>query len=177
MRVRSPVRTTVRLDLPDGSALTLEHDDTPTVAWSRVGPDGRVVDRIEAEISAVGECTVTCRTDDRTAPAPCEPVASATGVNAFGVSLERAEYADGTEVEQCFDHDARLRDVTVRGWWGHQTLSLRPDGGRTLRWQNPLARGSRTWDSAGTDIGQTVAFSDGTTARWVHDDPPGPGPS
>jgi YD repeat-containing protein len=131
------VRTTVRIDRPDGSVTEVVWDDSGRVTTTRLGAGGDVQARAVGAFDESGSFLL----DE-----PAGPTERST--NPFGALVERSRHADGTVVERAYDADARLRRVRVAGAWGSQALEVRPDGSRVLRWRSAGLRGVRRWDAA-----------------------------
>lgn len=166
-----PVRTSIRVECPDGSAVEYVREDDGRIVRLRTDAAGGVVDRVAVVVAADGGCTVTSVESDGVPTGPVEPEAAATRTNAYGLLVEQADYGAGLVVAHAFDDDTRLREVTVHGPWGAQTTELRSDGSRTVRWHTPLLEGEETWDAAGIRSSWQVTCVGGTTHRWAAPSP------
>ncbi|MCU0274289.1 MAG: hypothetical protein MUE34_13750 [Acidimicrobiales bacterium] len=144
-----PVRTSIRAECPDGTAVEYVREDDGRIVRLRWDPTGAVLDRVAVLVAPDGGCTVTRIESDGVPTGPVDPEAVATRTNAYGLLVEQARYGSGLVVEHAFDDETRLREVTVRGPWGAQTTELRADGSRTVRWHTPLLEGQETWDATG----------------------------
>ena len=95
-----------------------------------------------------------------------EPIETESLVNAYGASIERIDYGEGLVVERSYDDDTRLREVSVSGPWGRQTMAVRADDRRTLRWEAAPLVGTESWDDGGPRTPQTVSYAgDDRSAR------------
>lgn len=133
------VRSTLVIEQADGSRLEVLWDDTGRVRHRRIDPDGTATEEVQA-FDADGAFVIDRR-----------PVRVEQRRDLYGSLIERATYDDGSCVEQRWDADVRLRHVRVEGLWGAQTMELRPDGSRALRWHLARVHGTRRWDAAGAD--------------------------
>jgi YD repeat-containing protein len=143
------VRTTVRIDRPDGTTTEIAWDDSGQVTTTHFGDDGDVRTRTVAAFDTNGSFPL----DD----APEHVVRDS---NPFGAAVERAHHRDGTVVERAYDAEANLRRVRVAGAWGSQALELRPDGSRSLRWHAAGLHGVRHWGAAGTTAARVERVAD-----------------
>lgn len=129
----------VRMGHPDGTSVEYDWDDSGRVSTRRSGPGAGAVEEELATFGGEGEFVTGS-----------EPLRVEQRTDLYGSVVETSVYGDDTTVAHTYDSNVRLRRVEVSGPWGHQTMELWPDGGRSLRWAVGGLRGTRNWDAAGT---------------------------
>jgi hypothetical protein len=156
--------TTCRVDRPDGTSTEVVRHDDGDITVTRADPDGVTVETVVVELEATGMVTVTSVDPDGTRTV-LDPASSQRQVNPYGTTIDEVVHDGLVTMANTFDDEGNFRSVTMRGDWGEQTLDLRPDGARTLRWTTPFHHGTRSWDSWGKPESYEVTFSDGTSHR------------
>lgn len=139
------VAVTVRIDRPDGTVTEILWDDSGQVTTTRTGVAADAGARSVAGFDAGGSFLL----DE-------QPEHEERETNPYGAVVERSRHRDGTVVERSYDGEANLRRVRVTGAWGAQSLEVRPDGSRTLRWRTAGLRGARSWDAGGAPTSSLV---------------------
>lgn len=157
--------TELRVHRPDGTSVEHAVTDDGRVTCVRRDDAGQELDRIVAELDADGFFRVSVLEPGQE-PRPLEPVASRQLTNDFGAWVETTDYPEGLSVDRSFDNDSRMHEVTVRGPWGTQTITLRTDGSRAVEWETGAHRGRQSWNADGERIAYDVTFADGSSQRW-----------
>ncbi|MCP4959215.1 MAG: hypothetical protein GY925_08105 [Actinomycetia bacterium] len=158
-------RTTLFVDRPDGTATEIVHHDSGRITVTRFERGGAVAARFAIAIRPGGGVSVQKQAADG-ASNVMSPASIERQTNPYGLTIERLDYDGVVLVVNSFDDEGRFRSVSVQGDWGEHELELRPDGARTMRWENPFHHGVKAWDAAGRLDHYQVGFSDDTRYRW-----------
>ena len=157
-------KVTLRLDRPDGTVDLIVREPSGRITATRQDHLGTLTDQVVGEFDE-GRGYVMHRVGAAGGePVLVEPTSTDSRVSVYGMAVERAEYPGAVVVERHFDDDGRLREVQVQWGWGEQTLVLRTDGSRSMRWRTPLEHGEQSWDASGTMTRGDVQLYDGTVA-------------